>query len=76
MRTKREEATLLGYKLLYDRSGKLITERISTDISSLEKYFTKEEFNTLSVVIRETTAKLDKIHNYVENHLDARSMKD
>ena len=27
MRTKREEATLLGYKLLYDRSGKLITER-------------------------------------------------
>ena len=74
--TDKKEATLVSYKLLYDRYGKLITERTSTDISSLEKYFTKEEFNTLSIVIRETTAKLDKIHHYVENHLDARSMKD
>ena len=30
----------MGYKLLYDRSGKLITERTNTDISSLKKYFT------------------------------------
>ena len=28
----KKEANLLSYKLLYDRSGKLITERISTNI--------------------------------------------
>ena len=33
---KRKEATLLGYKFLYDKSGKLITERITTDITKLK----------------------------------------
>ena len=28
---KKQEAKLMQYTLLYDRSGKLITERISTD---------------------------------------------
>ena len=41
MRTKRKEALVLGYKLLYDRSGKLVSERTSTDISSLKDYLSK-----------------------------------
>jgi len=72
MRTKRTEAKLLGYTLFYDRTGKLVTERTSTDISKLKKYFTKEEFNTLTVVLREATTKLDTIHNEIEDHLNAR----
>ena len=76
MSTKRKEAQILGYKLLYDRTGKLITERTSTDITELKKFLTKEEYNTLATVIRETTAKLDKIHNEVEAHLNARILKD
>ena len=73
-RTKREEAKLLSYTLLYDRSGKLVTERTHTDISTLEKMFSKEEFNTLNTVIREASGKLDEIHSYVENYLSARVM--
>ena len=72
MRTKCTEAKLLGYTLFYDRTGKLVTERTSTDISKLKKYFTKEEFNTLTVVLREATTKLDTIHNEIEAHLNAR----
>ena len=73
---KRKEATLLGYKLLYDRSGKLITERLHTDIKELKPYFNKEEYATLTVLLREGTKKLDEIHNYLETSLNARIMTD
>ncbi len=76
MRTKRTEAKLLAYELFYDRTGKLVTERTSTDISALKKFLSIEEFTTLSVVLREATAKLDKIHNEIEAHLNARILKD
>ena len=71
-RTKRTEAKLVSYTLFYDLTGKLVTERTSTDIKDLEKFFTPEEYNTLKTVIREATTKLDKIHNEIETHLNAR----
>jgi len=73
-RTKRTEAKLLGYDLFYDKTGKLVTERTSTDITALKDYLSKEEFNTLLIVLREATAKLDKIHNEIEAHLNSRLM--
>ena len=73
-RTKRTEAKLVGYNLFYDLTGKLVTERTSTDIKELKKFFTPEEYNTLKTVIREATAQLDKVHNLIEAHLNARKM--
>ena len=70
----KKEATLLGYKVLYNRAGKLITERTSTDITSLKEYFTAEEYATLQTVVREGTNKLDEIHNYIEANLNGRKM--
>ena len=52
---KQKEATLLGYKVLYSRTGKLITERVSTDIKELKPYFSPEEDATLETVVREGT---------------------
>ena len=72
----KKEATLLGYKVLYNRAGKLITERTSTDITLLKQYFTAEEYATLQTVVREGTNKLDEIHNYIEANLNARRMTD
>jgi len=74
-RTKRTEAKLISYTLFYDLTGKLVTERTSTDIKDLEKFFTPEEYNTLKTIIREATTKLDKIHNEIEAHLNGRLMK-
>tara|TARA_R110001592_G_C12791780_1_gene716068 strand:+ start:242 stop:469 length:228 start_codon:yes stop_codon:yes gene_type:complete len=71
---KREEALLMGYKLLYNKEAKLITERTSVDINKLKIYFTDEEFNTLKTVIREATQKLDEVHSYIEASLNARKM--
>ena len=72
----KKEATLLGYKVLYNRAGKLITERTSTDITLLKQYFTAEEYATLQTVVREGTNKLVEIHNYIEANLNARRMAD
>ena len=72
MKTKLKEARLLGYTLMYDKSGKLITERISTDIEKLKPYFTDEEFYTLKTTIRKATTELDKIHNKIEADLNCR----
>tara|TARA_R100001015_G_C4437291_1_gene32184 strand:- start:108 stop:332 length:225 start_codon:yes stop_codon:yes gene_type:complete len=71
---KNKEATLLGYKFIYNRAGKLVTERTSTDIKKLKPYLSTEEYETLKTVVREGTVKLDEIHNYVEANLNARVM--
>jgi len=76
MRTKREEAQLLGYRVLYNRAGNLVTERTSVDIKELKKYFSVEEYATLQTVLREATRKLDEVHNYIEANLNARKMTD
>jgi len=73
-KTKREEAQLIGYKLLYNRAGNLVTERTSTDIRELKKYFSVEEYALLQTVVREATKKLDDVHNYIEANLNARKM--
>tara|TARA_R100001086_G_C11683352_1_gene216415 strand:- start:160 stop:393 length:234 start_codon:yes stop_codon:yes gene_type:complete len=73
-KNKRTEAKLVSYSLFFDKTGKLVTERTRTDISKLKTFLTTEEFETLNVVVRETTSKLDKIHNELEAHLNARKM--
>ena len=70
----KKEATLLGYKFIYNRAGKLVTERTSTDVTKLKPYLTVEEYETLKTIVREGTAKLDEVHNYVEANLNARVM--
>jgi len=69
---KRQEAKLLGFDIIYSRKGELVTERTATDISSLKKYFTEEEYNILQTVLRSAKTELDKIHNRIEADLNAR----
>jgi len=73
---KQKEATLLGYKVLDSRTGKLITDRVPTDIKELKPDSSPEEYGTLQTVVREGTRKLDEIHNYIEANLNARIMTD
>ena len=36
MKNKKNEAILISYKILFDKKGNLVTERISTDIKNNE----------------------------------------
>ena len=60
---KKNEATLISYKLVIDQKGKVYSERSVSDIDQLEERFTVVLFNTLKTVLRNTTVELDKIHN-------------
>ena len=71
-RKKREEAKLLGYEVLFNKQGQLITERTTTDITILAKQLTKEDFNLLQSTIRSATRELDAVHNKIEADLNAR----
>ena len=72
MTKKREEATLVGYKILFDVKGNLVTERIAVYIKKLEKFFNKEDYSLVKSIISETKIELDRIHNRIEAALDAR----
>tara|TARA_Y100001951_G_scaffold36437_1_gene28799 strand:- start:563 stop:781 length:219 start_codon:yes stop_codon:yes gene_type:complete len=69
---KKNEATLISYKLIIDQKGKVYSERSVSDIDQLEERFTVVLFNTLKTVLRNTTVELDKIHNKLEADLNAR----
>ena len=72
MTKKREEATLVGYKILFDAKGNLVTERTAVDIKKLEKFLSKEDYSLVKSIISETKIELDRIHNRIEAALDAR----
>jgi len=72
MKTKRTEAKLLGYTILFNKKGQLITERLSTNIKELEDRLTKEDFNLLQSVLRSGKRELDKVHSKIEAELNAR----
>jgi len=72
MKNKKKEAILIGYKILFDTKGNLITERISTDIKKLKKYLNVEDYNILRSTLYEATLRLNEIHNQIEVALDAR----
>jgi hypothetical protein len=69
---KKNEATLISYKLVIDQKGKVYSERSVSDIDQLEERFTVVLFNTLKTVLRNATVELDKIHNKLEADLNAR----
>ena len=69
---KKNEATLISYKLVIDQKGKVYSERSVSDIDQLEERFTVVLFNTLKTILRNTTVELDKNHNKLEADLNAR----
>lgn len=71
-RTKREEAKLLGYAILFNKQGQLISERTTTDLSKLQRHLTKEDFNLLQSTMRSATRELDSVHNKIEADLNGR----
>ena len=72
MTTKNKEATLVGYKVIFDGKGNLVTERTSSNIDSIKHLFTKRDFYLLKSIIREATSNLDEVHNNNEIALNAR----
>ena len=43
---------------------------------SIQNNLSQTDYSVLEVVVRDCTAKLDEVHNYIESNLDARKMTD
>ena len=69
---KKNEATLISYKLVIDQKWKVYSERSVSDIDQIEERFNPILFHTLKTVLQNTTVELDKIHNKLEAYLNAR----
>tara|TARA_R100001480_G_scaffold140876_1_gene138174 strand:+ start:429 stop:653 length:225 start_codon:yes stop_codon:yes gene_type:complete len=72
MATKRKEARLLGYEIMFNRKGQLITQRTTTDITKLKDTLNIKDFSLLQSVIRSGTRELDEVHNKIEAELNSR----
>ena len=72
MSKKNTETTLIGYKVIFDSKGNLVTERTSSDIEPIKHLFNKKDYSLLKSIIREATLRLDTVHNQIEVALDAR----
>jgi hypothetical protein len=72
MTKKIVEAPLVGYKILFDAKGNLVTERTFVDIKKLKKFLSKEDYSLINSIIFQATVELDTIHNKIEASLDAR----
>lgn len=70
------EANIIGYKILVDSSGKLVTEKSIAEISKVKDNLTPYTYSTLQTIIRIVDVEFKRIHNLIETELDARSYKD
>jgi molecular chaperone GrpE (heat shock protein) len=69
---KKNEATLISYKLTIDKKGRVFSERSISEIDELEKKLKPIMFHTLKAVLRRAKADLDNIHNRIEADLNGR----
>ena len=65
------EANILSYRILFDETGKLITEVSGLPLRDVKKVFSGHEAKIMEKIIKQGREKLDKIHHYLEGEINA-----
>jgi hypothetical protein len=69
---KRTEATLLIFKIVLDVKGNLVSDLGGLPIKDVDKVFKNENYAyVIKKIIREGTLKLQGIHKYLEDEVNA-----
>ena len=69
---KRTEATLLIFKIVLDVKGNLVSDLGGLPIKDVDKVFKNENYAyVIKKIIREGTIKLEGIHKYLEDEVNA-----
>ena len=66
-----KDGNILSFRILIDKSGNLVTELSGLPEREAHKVFKGDDLILIRKVIREGLLKLDKVHLYLENELDA-----
>ena len=66
------EATLLTFKIVLDVKGNLVSDLGGLPIKDVDKVFKNENYAyVIKKIIREGTIKLEGIHKYLEDEVNA-----
>lgn len=71
MRSSSREANIIGFKVLVNCDGVIITEMSGISESDLSKVFKGVELSTLRSIVRLANQKLEGIHEFLEAELSA-----
>ncbi len=76
MKSSSREANIIGFKVLVNCEGVVITEMSGIPATDLYKVFKGRELATMRSIIRLATQKLSGIHEFLEEELSALNHKD
>jgi len=71
VRSSSHEANIIGFKVLVNCDGVIITEMSGISESDLSKVFKGIELSTLRSIVRLANQKLEGIHEFLEAELSA-----
>jgi len=71
VRSSSREANIIGFKVLVNCDGVIITEMSGISESDLSKVFKGIELSTLRSIVRLANQKLEGIHEFLEAELSA-----
>jgi len=70
------EANIIGYRILVDSTGKLVTEKSIAEINKVKGDLSPYTYSILKTIVRVADVEFKRIHNRIETELDARLYKD
>ena len=68
---KKKEANILGFKIVINSEGVVVTEMSGIPEKDLHKVFKDDELELMRKIIMLAKPKLEEIHNYLEDELSA-----
>jgi len=68
---KKKEANIIGFKVLINSKGVVVTEMSGIPEDELHKVFKGEDLSTIRNIIQLTKQKLDRMHDFLEAELSA-----
>jgi hypothetical protein len=66
-----KEGNLLSFKIIIDETGNLVTEISGVPEDQLHKLFKDGELMLIRKILKEARPKLEGLHDFLENELDA-----
>ena len=68
---KKKEANIIGFKVLINSKGVVVTELSGIPEDELHKVFKGEDLSTIRNIVQLTKPKLEVLHKFLEDELNA-----
>ena len=66
-----KEGNLLSFKILVDETGHIVTELSGLPLNKTKSIFKNNDLIIINKILSVARPKLEQLHNYIEDELDA-----